>query len=117
MGEMEKTKERKQKEINKRERREKKEQSRGYGKLKLQEKKHSMEDRGKAGRRQANQVGADHKKRKLEEVEWVEKSNITEEQGQPTRTQSSVKRKKHNIGAGAADNQGELLLPTNACCM
>ncbi|RWR92337.1 hypothetical protein CKAN_02154700 [Cinnamomum micranthum f. kanehirae] len=109
--EREKAKERKQR---KKERRERKEKSRDWGKLK--EKKHSTEDRGKDRQRKADQTRGEDKKRKLKEVEQVEKSNITEEHGQPAstmdfcgssdRTQSSAKRRNHDIGAYAGDNQG-----------
>lgn len=84
--------------------------------MKLEEKKHSTEDRGKDTQSKADQTRGDDKKRKLKEVEQVEKSNITEEHGQPAstqdfcgssdRAQSSAKRRKHDIGAYAGHNQG-----------
>ncbi|XXG40338.1 hypothetical protein AAC387_Pa01g1081 [Persea americana] len=95
----------------------KKEKSKSKDHGKSEDKKHGSEERGKDRRSQINQERVDHKKRKHEEIEQVERSSVTEEHGQPAATpslydssdstQSSAKRKKHDLDAAeAGHNQG-----------
>lgn len=124
-----KDKKERKKEKREKARREKKEKSGEYDKSK--EKKHSSEERGKDNSSQISQELVDHKKRKHEEIEQVERSSVTEEHGQPVATQSlydssdstqsSAKRKKHDMGAEADHNHSELflrlLLVLPCCCL
>lgn len=126
----EKDKAKKEKKEKKEKKKEKKEKSKSKDHGKSEDKKHGSEERGKDRRSQINQERVDHKKRKHEEIEQVERSSVTEEHGQPAATpslydssdstQSSAKRKKHDLDAAeAGHNQGELyrmMLAVWTCC-